>query len=345
MNILHIVGSLDVGGVEKWLLSLCENQHKNNIYILCNSSRDEEFKLENRFRDSGCIIIKTKFSNNFIKDFFKFKNIILSKNIQVVHAHQHTYNGIYMLYASILKVKKRISHMHSMRSEKRPHRILYKNIMLYLIKRFSTNLIVVSKQVGDYFFKNEKTKVIHCGFDLTNIDKFKEIYSSEKKLIQIGRLVPEKNFLFSLDVFYELLKINKEYEFYIIGDGPDKNRIINKINALGLEKNVHLLGYREDVIDLLNSHKGIVLFPSLWEGLGLVAIEAQISGRQCLSSNNVPIETNIGGNTFLKGYDVSQWLYEIIKISNNKSRLNENLSNFDILTNISDLEKIYECFD
>ena len=105
----------------------------------------------------------------------------------------------------------------------------------------------------------------------------------------VGRLATEKNPIFSIEVFSEIQKLNQNTEFWIIGEGELLDDIRNRITALGLEENVTLWGRRNDVAYLMQA-MDIIMLPSLFEGLSIVAVEAQTAGLPVYASDSISEE-------------------------------------------------------
>ena len=113
-------------------------------------------------------------------------------------------------------------------------------------------------------------------------------------------------------------RIDEKAILILIGDGPLRNEIENKINVLGLSNSVKLLGMRADVSELLNAFDLFIL-PSRSEGLGIVFVEAQINGLGCVTSDNVPKEVNILDKIEYLALDAGAeiWAQQIDKIKKN----------------------------
>jgi glycosyltransferase involved in cell wall biosynthesis len=102
--------------------------------------------------------------------------------------------------------------------------------------------------------------------------------------------MPQKNHAFLLDIAKEVIKARPEVRFLLIGDGPLRSQMEARARELGIHRNVVFAGARADVPRLmLGAMDGFVL-PSLWEGLGLVVVEAQAAGLRGVVSEAVPLE-------------------------------------------------------
>ena len=125
--------------------------------------------------------------------------------------------------------------------------------------------------------------------------------SKENTLISIGRLTKQKNFRFLIKAFYELQKIYTSYNLCIVGEGEEKNQLIQDIKKYNLEKKVFLTGYKDNIYDYLKNSKALIL-SSLWEDPGFVLVEAGYMNKIIISSDcpNSPRELlENGKNGFL----------------------------------------------
>jgi glycosyltransferase involved in cell wall biosynthesis len=134
-----------------------------------------------------------------------------------------------------------------------------------------------------FIYNEEKRNKIRNEFNVT-----------EKLVIgNIGRFVEQKNHSFLIDVFYEVLKKNEDSALMLVGTGELEDFLKDKIRKLKIEDKVIFTGFRNDIPDLLQA-MDVFLFPSLFEGLGIVLIEAQAASLKCITSKNVvPKETNV----------------------------------------------------
>lgn len=97
----------------------------------------------------------------------------------------------------------------------------------------------------------------------------------------------EKNITFAIDVFYSFHKIQPKSKYLIVGDGPQKEFLQEKIRKLKLEKSIIILGRSDKVWEILQA-LDIFIMPSLYEGFGIAALEAAASGLPIFLSDNIP---------------------------------------------------------
>lgn len=125
--------------------------------------------------------------------------------------------------------------------------------------------------------------------------------SDANSLISIGRLTPQKNFTFLINVFSEISKKYKNLNLFILGDGEEMIKLKELVNKLKLDNKVFLVGHKENIYDYLKKSKFFIL-PSLWEDPGFVILEAAFLNKTIFSSDcpNGPIEIlDNGKNGFL----------------------------------------------
>ena len=99
----------------------------------------------------------------------------------------------------------------------------------------------------------------------------------------------------------------------LVGDGEDKQKLLEKSKALGIYDKVLFLGVRKDIPELFSAFD-IFALPSRFEGLPLVLVEAQAAGIKSLVSDNVTKEIRITNRLHYLPLDCNLWADEIYKI-------------------------------
>ena len=181
-----------------------------------------------------------------------------------------------------------------------------------LMKKNATHCLAVSKLVGDWLFRenylvvNNAIQIERFLFDEKKRAELRSRMGIADDVCVIGHVGcfnRQKNQSFLLAVFSEFLKINHKSVLILIGDGPDFGKIKRKASELGIEDNVFFLGKLDDVNYYYNVFDVFVL-PSLWEGLGVVCIEAQANGLPCVVSDVVANDARCSDRFFV--YDLSK---------------------------------------
>lgn len=173
---------------------------------------------------------------------------------------------------------------------------LFKILVRFLFNK-SLKIIVVSKGIENDLIKNfgikkEKTKLIYNPIDIQKIqNSLSESLKPEHQeifkypvIISIGRLSEQKGQWHLIRAFQEVKKREKDLKLVILGKGELESYLKGLIKDLNLENDVHLLGWQENPFKFLARSKLFVL-PSLWEGLGIVILEAMACGVPVISSD------------------------------------------------------------
>ncbi len=126
--------------------------------------------------------------------------------------------------------------------------------------------------------QKSRSKEVKINKDIDNIVK------NKKFLLSIGRLTKQKNFLFYLKCIPEILKINSELYFLIIGQGEDKIKILELSKRLNLSERVFIINETDNVHYFMKKAEALIL-TSLWEDPGFVLAEAGYNNCQVISSN------------------------------------------------------------
>ena len=130
----------------------------------------------------------------------------------------------------------------------------------------------------------------------------------------VGRLVAQKNPLFMIEILSEVKKIKKESKLLLVGrDGTQRNKMEEKIRQYGLENDVIFFGESNEINQLLQA-MDVFIFPSNFEGLGIVAIEAQAAGLPVFASTGVPKDAKASENFWRIELDegAERWARKII---------------------------------
>lgn len=348
------------GGIESVIMNYYRAINKENIQFdfLCNSyniAYEEEIK-----RLGGKIFKIPKRSKHIIlyykelKKFFKensYKYNTIWVNICSLA------NIDYLKYAKKYGIKYRIIHCHNSQNMDSKLRKILHNINRRKLKQYATDYWTCSKEANQWFFNKNilANNEIICINNAIDYNKFKynedirkeyrEKMNLNQKLVfgHIGRFHFQKNQLFLLEIFKEIKKIKSNSELILIGDGEDKQKILGKIKELKINDDIKLLGVRNDVEKIIQAMDSII-FPSLFEGLPLVLIEAQANGLPIFASDNISKEALIGDNIkFISLNKTAKEWAEMILNSNfnrcdNYEKIKEN--GYDIKTEKEKIEKL-----
>jgi glycosyltransferase involved in cell wall biosynthesis len=308
-KILHIVGRMNRGGVETWLMGVFRNIDRSRyqmdvaVHSLQPGSYDQELK------SMGAMIWHLPPPSRPWSYVRCLRKLLREHGpYDVVHSHIHHYSGLVLLTARLAGVPVRIAHSHN---DIRPAEVraslprrFYFALTEWWIKRNATRGFACSTKAAESLFgsdwkKDPRWKVLHYGVDLPaaegRIDREKllrefNIPRGAYVVGHVGRFDKQKNHTFLVEIAAELVRSDPNVFVLLVGDGSLRADIEAKVRTSGLVGNVRFALVRSDVFQIMNGVMDVLLFPSLHEGLGLVLVEAQAAGLPCICSDVVPEE-------------------------------------------------------
>jgi glycosyltransferase involved in cell wall biosynthesis len=223
----------------------------------------------------------------------------------------HLFSGYVLHLARQAGIKARIVHSHidtsSIESTANWKRKLYGVLMKWSIDKNSTAGLAASQMAavdlfGSSWENDSRWRTLYCGVDLVpffvpienaNIRAELGIPADAIVIGHVGRFESQKNHQFVIEIAAEIAKIEPNMRLVLIGVGSLRISIEAKVIQMGLSEKVIFLGTRPDVPRLMRELMDVFLFPSLYEGLGLVLVEAQAAGLPCIFANVVPPEADL----------------------------------------------------
>jgi glycosyltransferase involved in cell wall biosynthesis len=161
----------------------------------------------------------------------------------------------------------------------------------------------------------------------------------------VGRFYSQKNHSFLLDIAAAVVQIMPNVVFLLVGDGPLRNTMEAKARDLKISEHVRFLGVRKDISRLMRGAMDIFLFPSSYEGLPLVLLEAQASGLPCLISDRVSEQTDVIGSLIAReslSSSAEHWAERLAAMSREPNRCAERLpEDWSIETSFAHLTQAY----
>lgn len=329
-----IMGKMHSGGKKNLVMEYYRNidRSKYQFDFICdddsNSIPKDEIELL-----GGRVYIVPRYQN-IIKNILAIKKICKDNRYKIVHGYNGTMNifGLFAAYMSGVPV--RINESISM-AHRSDNKTILKNILKPFSRFFSTNFVANGEECGKWqfmkFYEQGKVSIFKTVIDVNKNkyspelrEKCRNEFHLEDSFVvgHIGRLTAQKNTLFIIDIFNEILKLKKNAKLLIIGDGDLREPMLSKVSELGIESSVLYLGRREDIRQFYNA-MDCFLLPSLYEGLPVVGVEAQCCGLPVYFSNEIPKESSASDKLghFLSLEDSAKyWAEKIVDNSNNYVR-------------------------
>lgn len=355
-RIAQMLYMLSMGGVESFLMNMYRNIDREKYQFDFILQVDEEGYFEKEIESLGGKIYRIpRFEKHPIKHVKELMKILKNGNYQAIH--RHTANSVVfydLLIAKLCNIKVRISHSHNTTHE---HKFM-NYIFRPFLRAFSTNRLACGNEAGKWLYGNGKFKVLNNGIDTKKFlyadevrKKYRKELGIEDKIVlgHIGRFEKQKNHKYLIEVFEKLCSKSDKYVLLLCGDGSLKAEMEQLCREKGILDKVKFLGARKDVNNILQA-MDIFIFPSLYEGLSITLIEAQMSNIPIIMADTIAKETIYNSNIKLIGIkeeDIDEWCYNIEKCNidiNNRTNLNNKLiEDYEVNNVLKELINIYTC--
>lgn len=365
-RVLHIVGSMNRGGVETWLMNVYRNIDRQAYqfdFLVATEGigdfDDDIVSLGGRVLSVGSPRTIWKYVRNLRRQ------VKLNGPYDVMHSHVHHFSGVTLALAWMLGIPIRIAHSHSDTSceqSRAPwYRKLYFRTMESLVKRASTVMLAGSAESAVSLFGDRWAESANIFYTAIDLEPFKisgdpkhlgcdlDIASDAYVVGHVGRFCPVKNHEFIVQIAKEIRKLADNVVFLLVGDGPLRSKIESEVAQEGLSNMFTFAGLRPDVPSLMLEMDAFIL-PSHYEGLPMVGIEAQAAGLPCLFSSSVTREVSVVRNLshFLRIESAELWAQQILQLqlqSNASDRAcalsQVEASPFNIVYGVKQLGKYY----
>lgn len=305
-RVLHLITSLNRGGIETWLVSMLREIPRSEceMDICCKGSNVGP--LTESAEQLGAKVIHCPLGPGHIGFAQQLSRILVEGEYHILHNHLEAYSGFPVWVASRVGIPvitsfhnthftpqtrlTRLPLVRQLRSAYAFTSISYALRHSDLITGCSQGVI---ESLNPHAKKLQKrSQVLYYGVNIPELSTSKERadfrssfgWSADTPLIlHVGRLIEQKNHIGLLTIFQRILEQIPTAKLLLVGAGPLQELIENNIIKRGLSKAVHLLGLRDDVPSLM-SKCDIFLFPSHHEGLPVVALEANAANLPVVGS-------------------------------------------------------------
>lgn len=303
-KVLHVITTIELGGAEKQLLVLAKAQIKEGRFveiIFLKGERD----LEKDFIKAGAEVL-SEFSNmSPLAQVIRIASHIKKRNIELVHAHLPRAELICAAISLFSRSNFFYTRHNSEKFFPKAPGYISSNLSKVVSGRFTSG-IAISFAVAKFLLDNKEIKakqdlsVVHYGFygSIDSVYEGQKIYPYHNlKKITVGtisRLTFQKNLKVLIEAI-AILKNNYDINLLILGDGPQKEILKKLISDLDLENNVLILPKTKEVDKFLVS-LDVFALSSIYEGFGLVLLEAMDKKVPVVASNNSAIPEVLGAN-------------------------------------------------
>jgi glycosyltransferase involved in cell wall biosynthesis len=369
IRILHVVGGMDRGGVETWLMHVVRNIDRRQLQMEFLVHTDRRCAYDDEIRALGSKLHFCANPSRPLQYRGNFLRILREHGpFDVVHSHVHSFSGYVLRLAEAGGVALRIAHSHSDTSSVDEtclfHRRLYLKLVRYWIRQYASRKVAVSQQAASNLYgrrwaSDSTVSVLHCGIDLEPFNRVPDQAAvrhelghrpDEFTIGHVGRFEAMKNHEFLLKMHAHILRHLPTARLLLIGKGSRENQIRGLAAQLGIADRVTFAGLRGDVGRIMVGAMDVFAMPSLYEGLSLAAVEAQAAGLPTVLSDKFPdeVDTGCGLVRFMSLEKTpSEWAQNIlqhasqVRVSRADAIAHITRSTFNIETSIKGLQKLY----
>ncbi len=367
VHVAEFIGSMNDGGAETLVkdYALLIDKTKFSIEIFTIYGRDDSANSK-RLKDANIcirsvfkkrtfftIVVKKILGRWYIP--FKIRKLLKLDEINVLHIHLDLLKYIRPIRKEIKTVKlfytchnlPNLFFCGKRKAEGVAAKILEKENHLRFIALHSQ----MAEEIEN-LLQIKKCFVIKNGIDFKIFENVTESKVEIRKSLgipetcflvgHIGRFSVQKNHKFLIDVFSKIKEKKDDAKLLMIGNGKLKNQIETLVKNKGLKNDVVILSNRTDIPRLLKA-MDVFIFPSLFEGLGIVLVEAQVSKIRCIISDSVPKAVFLSNYAIAASLNQPANYWAELALNNEFVESNDvdNLKTYDMNTEIKKLENLY----
>lgn len=314
VRLLHIVENLDHQAVENWLLRVfrAASREYPDFHWTFFCVRGQPGRLDEEARRLGAEVIHSRYE---LRDKRRFllglREVMKQRRFDILHCHHDVMSAAYLAAAAGLPFRKRIIHLHNtsmgLPTPSRLKATLAREPMRQMCLRMADQIVGISDEalrslIGSQARDPLRHLVVHYAVDTARFASARQdpagfrlalaLDPTMKIVLFVGRMVGYKNPCFVIEVLERLVRAGENVAAVFAGAGDQAETIRGMARKKGLKDHVRLLGFRDDIPELMRS-SDLLIWPSLEEtkeGLGLGIVEAQAAGLPVLMSRSVPAE-------------------------------------------------------
>lgn len=299
------------GGIESFLTNFLTSTDMTRIRVDIIALAMKESIFTDKLLQRGIRFYELSGERNqVLRNRKLFLQIIRAQKYDVIHVNAfHSGSLYYLRLAQVAGIPLRIAHSHNTDFRRDIcywPKLVFHGISKRLFARNAVRLWACSRDAAEFMFPDsalQKTppEIIPNGIDTARYqfssmqrDQFRKELGLEGQFVvgNVGRLCQQKNQSFLLRVFSELVNEIPNSKLLLVGDGEDMARLKQEAGELGVAEKTIFYGISNHVEQLLWAMDTFA-FPSLFEGLGIAALEAQAAGLPVICSERVPKEVFI----------------------------------------------------
>ena len=332
IRILHVFAGLNCGGAENLVMNLYRRMDRTKIqfdFVYYTQTSDYFVREIKEMGGRVHLLPPPTVRNTFLFLFRWWRLLSKNKSYRIIHGHAQATSLVYLFFARLLR-RHTILHAHTTHHGYGA-KGLARKIVQFPSRFLAHTRLACSQEAGEWLFGNKKKFAVFSNPIDPDRFRYDPIVSKSQKerlgvggrfvIGHVGRYSSEKNHSFVLDIFESVVAQDRQAVLLLVGDGPLKSMIEERVKKRGLADHVVFVGFSPDVEKLMMA-MDLFIFPSRYEGFPLTLIEAQCSGLPCLISDTISrsvIKTSLVQRLSLQE-DRQRWVEKILEIENQTQR-------------------------
>ena len=295
IRVLHVVTQMAYGGLETMLMNYDRHLDHQQVQFDFLEHRDAVTDYDREILEMGGKIYRLPRLNPFSPAYLKALDAFFAEHpeYRIVHVHLDCMSAIPLKYAKKNGVPVRIAHAHNsneVKNYKFPLKLYFKRF----IPKYATWFYACGEEAGKWIYGGRDFSVLNNAIDSRSFvfnestrQMVRQTFKIEQNTLlvgHVGRISPQKNHTFLIDVFSELVKIHPDSKLLLVGQGDLEQTIRDKVNSLGLSERVIFAGIRSDV-NVLMQAMDVFIFPRFLKDCRL----SQLRPRQPVFRASFPI--------------------------------------------------------
>lgn len=356
IKVAMLTSHFDITGIGTVMMNYCTalDKEKFDLTIIAGKPIADKYKKECEKYRIQLIALPSRHKESK-KHYITLWKVLRAGHYDIVHDHGNSsMMAIELTIAKLVGVKNRIAHSHnSICPNMKVHKILNP-----YFRTIYTKALACGKLAGNWLFGENNFEILPNGFHTEdfvfseeNRDAIRTELGIENQLVigHIGRINAQKNQEYLLDIFEEVASRRNDVILLLVGTGPDEEKIRVRVQEHPYKNRIILYG-ETDNPTAFYSAMDMFVFPSRFEGLPVVLLEAQISGLPCVVSDKVTREVDLG-DIIWKSIDTDpgQWAVVVLtakqysgleRVTYREEHL-EQIRKYDIERSSVQLDEIY----
>ena len=357
-RVLHFQGRMGRGGAETFMMNAYRNIDRTKYqfdFVIYEEFADVRPYHDEIAQLGGKIFVVPNPNKHPLKYINRVSELLKENQVDIVHNEIFFGGGLNLWLAAKAGITKRIAHSHATsdgKGNKIPYSIV-RPVFNNLMMKYATDFLACSNEAGIGLFGDKQAfHMIPNGIDL---QRYRNVAVTKAEMLEtfglpqdafvighIGRFEEQKNHRLLLEIIAHILQTHKNVYLLSVGAGSLEQEIHERAEQLGISDHVLFLGERNDIPELLKT-MDVFLLPSLYEGLPIVAVEAQAANVKMVLSTEVSHDTVLSENVIFVALDapLAEWETAIMGGPSGNTPKPE-LEAFDMVKTAHALEKIYD---